>query len=150
VTPSVETWLDLFLSDFFLINGSWVATTAGYWAQRHRKNVLICSFKAMRRDLPGTVRTVAAFLGVRASDEVIARVCERSSFAYMKKNDSQFRTWSLVPWSREGPMIRKGSQGGSSELLTPAQQRRIDDHFRAELKRLGSDFPYDEFCDVVV
>jgi hypothetical protein len=102
----------------------------------------------MRRDLPGTVRTVAGFLGVRASDDVIARVCERSSFDYMKKNDSQFRTWALVPWSREGPMIRKGSQGGSSELLTPAQQRRIDDHFRNELKRLGSDFPYEEFCDV--
>lgn len=148
VAPSVETWLNLFLSDDFFINGSWAANTAGYWAQRHRKNVLICSFKAMRRDLPGTVRKVSAFLDVNASDEVIARVCERSSFDYMKRIDNKFRVWKMVPWGREGPMMRKGAQGGSSELLSPEQQRRVDDYFRNELKRLGSDFPYEEFCDV--
>lgn len=149
VAPSVETWLELFLSDGFYFNGSWAANTAGYWAQRHRKNVLVCSFKAMRRDLPGTVRAVADFLGIRASDEVIARVCDKSSFDYMKQHDDKFRTWKFVPWSIDTPMVRKGAQGGSSELLTQAQQRRIDDYFRSELKRLGSEFPYDEFCDVV-
>ena len=40
-------------------------------------------------------------------------------------------------------MMRRGQSGASSELLTPEQQRRIDDHCRAELKRLGCDFPYD-------
>jgi hypothetical protein len=150
VAPSVDTWLDLFLSDGFYLNGSWAANTAGYWAERHRRNVLICSFKAMRRDLAGTVWRVADFLDVRVSDEVMACVCERSSFDYMKRHDDQFRSWKMIPWGRETPMIRKGSQGGSSELLTAAQQRRIDDHFRSELKRLGSDFPYEEFCDVVM
>jgi len=33
-------------------------------------------------------------------------------------------------------------------LLTPEQQRKVDAHFVAELKQLGSDFPYHEFCDV--
>jgi hypothetical protein len=45
-------------------------------------------------------------------------------------------------------MMRKGSEGGSSELITPAQAPRIDEYFIAELKRLGSDFPYAEFCRV--
>ena len=45
-------------------------------------------------------------------------------------------------------MIRKGAQGGSSELLSPERQRQIDQHFMAELKRLGSDLPYEEFCDL--
>ena len=39
-----------------------------------------------------------------------------------------------------------GVQGGSSELLNPQQQDRIDEYFMTELKRLGSDFPYEEFC----
>jgi len=39
------------------------------------------------------------------------------------------------------------SQGGSSELLSRGQQRRIDEHFQAELARLGSDFPYEDFCE---
>ena len=45
-------------------------------------------------------------------------------------------------------MMRKGTQSSSSELLSPEQQERIDRHFMAELKRLGSDFPYEEFCEV--
>jgi len=40
-------------------------------------------------------------------------------------------------------MMRRGQSGGSSELLTLEQQQRIDEHCRAELKRLGCDFPYD-------
>jgi len=45
-------------------------------------------------------------------------------------------------------MIRTGRQNGSSEMLSPAQQRRIDEYFTSELKRLGSDFPYDYFCSM--
>jgi len=41
-------------------------------------------------------------------------------------------------------MMRAGKSGGSGELLTPAQQRFIDDWCGAELVRLGCDFPYDE------
>ena len=146
-TLPVETFVEMFLSENFPVSGSWAVSTAGYWAQRHRPNVLVCSFKAMRRDLLGTVRQVADFLDIHASEEVIARVCEKSTFEYMKRVDDKFRVSKMIPWGREGPMIRRGAQGGSSELLTPEQQRRLDQYFVAELTRLGSDFPYAEFCD---
>jgi hypothetical protein len=45
-------------------------------------------------------------------------------------------------------MIRKGAERNSSELLSVDRQREMDAHFMAELQRLGSDFPYREFCDV--
>jgi hypothetical protein len=53
----------------------------------------------------------------------------------------------MIPWHPEGAMMRKGEQGGSSELLSRERQREMDAYFRAELARLGSDFPYEEFCD---
>jgi hypothetical protein len=53
----------------------------------------------------------------------------------------------MIPWHPEGTMMRKGEQGGSSELLSRERQRELDAYFRAELARLGSDFPYEEFCD---
>lgn len=40
-------------------------------------------------------------------------------------------------------MVRRGESGGSAELLSYEQQRRIDDYWRAELERLGCAFPYD-------
>jgi len=57
--PTVDTWFELFLTPQFPLGGSWAVNTAGYWAQRKRPNVLIASFKEMKRDLRGTVLEVA-------------------------------------------------------------------------------------------
>jgi hypothetical protein len=55
----------------------------------------------------------------------------------------------MIPWAdTAAPMMRKGEKGSSSDLLSVDQQRRLDEHFLAELRRLGSDFPYAEFCQV--
>src|SRR5215471_7752496 len=146
--PTVETWLELFLSPDFPIGGSWAVNTAGYWAERHRSNVLIASFKEMKRDLRGTVKHVARFLGIEVTDDIIGEVCRLSSFEYKKSIDRKFAMGKMIAWREAGAMIRKGVQGGSSEMLTPAQQQRIDEYFIVELARLGSDFPYAEFCQV--
>jgi aryl sulfotransferase len=146
--PSVRTWYRLFLSEsLWFMTAPWAHHTAGYWAQRRRPNVLLLSFKAMRRDIKGTTRRIADFLGVHAAEDVLDRVLQKSSFGYMKQIDHKFRPWPWIPWRRP-VMMRKGVQGGSSELLTQEQQRAMDAHFIAEFKRLGSDFPYEEFCDV--
>jgi len=148
--PSVDTMYRLFLADKFLLGGSWPANAAGYWAQRCRPNVLVVSFASMKRDLEGTVRRVTGFLDIHVPDEIIRAVCEKSTFQYMKGIDHKFGTGKMVPWRAPSAMIRKGQQGGSGELLTPERQRELDAHCIAELKRLGSDLPYEEFCGLAV
>jgi hypothetical protein len=146
--PSVDTWCRLFMSKGVMVGGPWAVNTAGYWAQRGRPNVMIASFKSMKRDLKGTVRKVARFLEIDAPEALIDVVTERSSFEYMKGIDHKFRIGKMIPWRPVGAMMRKGTQGGSSELLSRERQREMDAYFMAELKRLGSDFPYEEFCDI--
>jgi hypothetical protein len=146
--PSVDTWYRLFTSKGVMVGGPWAVNTAGYWAQRGRPNVMIASFKSMKRDLKGTVRKVARFLEIDAPEALIDVVTERSSFEYMKGVDHKFRIGKMIPWRPVGAMMRKGTQGGSSELLSRECQREMDAYFMAELKRLGSDFPYEEFCDI--
>ena len=146
--PTVDTWFDLYMSASFPLGGSWAVNTAGYWAERHRPNVLVLSFKSMKCDLRGTVVKVADFLNIRASDELVNEVCRLSSFDYMKQNDHKYAIGQVVPWRKPGSMIRTGRQGGSSELLSADRQRQVDRHFIGELQQLGSDFPYAEFCDV--
>ena len=144
--PPVDAWYRMFLEGSSL-GGSWGVHAAGYWAQRHRPNVLVVSFKAMKRDLPGTVARVAAFLGVAASDEVLRRVCTRASFAHMKAIDHKFHLGRLIPWRAPGAMLRKGAEHGGAELLTLEQRRALDRRFAAEMRLRGSDFPYDDFAD---
>jgi len=108
----------------------------------------VLSFKAMKKDLRSAVTSVAAFLHVNASDALIDDVCRLSSFDYMKGIDHKFHMGKMHALREAGSMMRKGTQGGSSELLTPAQQHEIDVHCQKELRELGSDFPYTEFCDL--
>lgn len=147
--PSVDTWFKIFVEERFPLGGSWVTNTAGYWAASKRHpNVMISSFKEMKRDLRGTVERVAGFLDIRVGADVLDLVTEKSSFQYMKQADRKFAMFQMIPWGEPSVMVREGKQGGSSSLLTPARQREIDERFQTRLKELGCDFPYAEFCDV--
>lgn len=145
--PSVDTWFKLFVKGK-APGGSWALAAARNWNRRHHDNVGIFSFKEMKRDLPGTVRRVAEVLGISASEEVLRKVCERASFEHMKSIDHKFAIGRLIPWQRPGAMIRKGAQGGASELLTLERQRAIDARCLEELARYGSDLPYERFADL--
>lgn len=142
--PSVENFVHYFLSPSFQFC-PWAEYLDGYWRIRDRPNVLFMTYEEVRKDLPAAVRRIAALLGIDLTEQEIDSVVRQSSFDHMKSIEHKFDTGMIVPWAKpRGAMIRRGSVHGSGELLTPALQRRIDDHFRAELKRLGCDFPYDE------
>jgi hypothetical protein len=141
--PSVPHWLDVYLSPDAAL-GSWAEHVNACWRMRDRPNVLFLTYEQMRRDLPGAVDKIAALMGVKLTADERAAVIERSSFAYMKKNDTKFEP-SGPPWRpTRHAMIRRGESGKSGEMLSPPDQRRIDDYCRAELEKLGCDFPYEK------
>jgi hypothetical protein len=62
----------------------------------------------------------------------------------MKSIGDKFYPGRITPFSlKSGQMIRSGKKGKSDELLSPQQQKRIDDYCRQSLNRLYCDFPYD-------
>lgn len=141
---TVPDFLTYFLDDSFIFE-SWWHFTNSYWQARGRDNVLFLTYESMKKDLPGTVRCIADFMGIALTAEEFALVCEKSSFAYMKAIDHKFYPGRIMPWSNpNGKMMRKGKVGSAPELLSSEQQKQIDDHFRAKLQQAGSDFPYDE------
>jgi hypothetical protein len=140
--PSVEAWLDTYLSPDTAL-GSWARHLASGWRLRERGNVLFLTYERMRADLPAAVDRIAAFMGVALEPDERAAVIERSAFAYMKRIGHKFEAPG-APWANpSGSMMRRGESGRSAELISPEQQRRIDDYWRAELVRLECDFPYD-------
>jgi Sulfotransferase domain len=144
MTPAVPMFVEYFLSPAFSFY-PWAAFLDGYWRIRNCENVLFMTYEEMKADLRGTVRKIAGFLKVELSEAEMDAVVRHASFDHMKEIEHKFETGMLVPWATpHGAMVRRGQRGGSAELLTPALQQKIDDHFRAELKGLGCDFPYDE------
>ncbi len=144
--PKPDVWFELFLTKRFPLNfgSTWAEHTAGYWALRQKPNVLVLLFPDMKRDLTGSVQRVADALGVRLTGTEMDAVVQRSTFAYMSSIENKFTPIpkGTLPWGDGLKMMREGKSGHSSEMLTLEQRRRIDQHFRAELKQLGSDFPY--------
>ncbi len=141
--PPVKRWVEVFLQGA-LPQGSWSQHLASYWRVRDRSNVLFMTYEQMKQDSRGTVGKVAQFMGVELSPPEFEKVLQCSSFAHMKQHQSQFDPGQVVPWGGADYMLRQGRTGTSGELLTPALQRQIDDCCRAELKRLGCDFPYEQ------
>lgn len=141
--PSVPTWLAVFLSDDAPF--PWATHLQSYWQSRHQPNLLLLTFEEMKKDLPQAVQRIADFMEVQLTESEFMLVCEKSAFAYMKKIDHKFIPPAFTPLSSpHRQMIRRGESGGSSELLTAAQQQAIDRYCKQELQRLRCDFPYDE------
>jgi hypothetical protein len=142
--PSVESWLASYLTPYFLF-GDWSKHLHSAWQLRHRENVLFFTYRQIKADLPGAIARVAHLMGVPLTPEQLQTIQHKSSFAYMKTIDHKFYPGAVVPWTPpNGQMMRRGQHGHAHEMLTPAQQQRIDDHFRTQLQQMGCDFPYDE------
>jgi hypothetical protein len=139
--PTVKHWVEFGISPRF--PDSWSTHVAAWWAARHEPNVLFVTYEELKNDHAGMVSKIAKFMGVELTPAEHAAVVQQSTFAAMKAAEGRFEPGRVVPWGKESAMMRRGASGGSSELLTPELQRRIDDHCRSELKRLGCDFPYD-------
>jgi sulfotransferase family protein len=141
--PSVRRWLDVYLSPDTAL-GSWAGHLQSYWSVRGRPNVLFLTYEQMRADLPAAVDEIARLMGVDLQPEERAAVIEQCTFEHMKKIGAKFDP-AGPPWaSSKGAMIRRGERGKSGELLSSADQKRVDDYWRGELAKLHSDFPYDE------
>lgn len=140
---SISEWLELCLEPGSLATG-WAVHTAGFWDWRDRPNVLVMTYREIKREPVRSIERVAAVMGVDLSEGELAEVLERASFAYMSAHESQFAPprLPLMKESERPLMVRRRASGSSGELLSGAQQDEIDRFCQTELSRLGSDFPY--------
>jgi len=92
LAPPLELLEQWFCSEPDMWWGTWPAHLQGWWdLSRRRDNVLFVRFEDMKADLPGVVREVTRFLGrAPLSEDELARVVHRCSFAYMQEHDEAF------------------------------------------------------------
>ncbi|RVE53186.1 hypothetical protein evm_002019 [Chilo suppressalis] len=99
------------------------------WRMRNHPNMLFLFYEDALRDLPSTVKRVAAFLGKAVTEEQVSRLCEHLAFANFKKNLSV--NYDILKDTRfirnEGSFMRKGKAGGwreyfDEEMLQQAQR----------------------------
>jgi hypothetical protein len=119
-------------------SGSWFGHVAGWWARRGDLNVLFLQYDDLVSDLEGNVRKIADFCGIAVADDQMARILDRSGFAFMKQHESQFDHTSEVLWEQriqQSAFLRKGQVGEGMKSLS-AQENNLFD--RRMEKKLGT------------
>lgn len=140
-TGAPEYWVEKFLKNQ-VPGGWWPQHTASWWALREKPNIRIVTFNALKADTSREIDRISAFLGVELSPEQRQQVIEKSSFDYMKAINHKFSP--IIGDTAMFEIVRQGKTGTGGEIFTREQLASVDAFCRSELKRLGSDFPYDE------
>ena len=105
-----------------------------WWAIRHLPNVHMIHFADLKRDLPGEIGRIAAFLGVPIDEARLRRTAERCSFEYMRANAAHFapRGGATLKDGAQA-FLHRGTNGRWREMLTSADIDRYEAQALAEL-----------------
>eukprot|EP00930_Biecheleria_cincta_P071441 TRINITY_DN58953_c0_g1_i1.p1 TRINITY_DN58953_c0_g1~~TRINITY_DN58953_c0_g1_i1.p1 ORF type:complete len:386 (-),score=60.44 TRINITY_DN58953_c0_g1_i1:195-1352(-) len=102
---------------------------AQWWPYRNDPNVLLLHYSDLKKDIKGSLRKIASFVGVSVPESSWPLIEEKVSLKWMKENETIFKydiTSSkykgTVLNDEEGSMIRKGGIGDGKDLLTPEQE----------------------------
>lgn len=106
-----------------------------WWARRQDPDVLFMAYEHMKEDLPGTIRRVAAFMGIPLDDELLAITEEHASLDFMQRHKDRFddrifrdRSVALagLPADSESSKVRMGQVGESRLQLGPEVVAELD------------------------
>jgi Sulfotransferase domain. len=108
-----------------------------WWAIRELPNVMFVHFNDLKRDMPGEMRRIAAFLGIAIDESRWHDIVEYCTFDWMKKNATKSVPLGGAFWDGGAEtFINKGVNGRWTQVLTT--QESTDYEARA-VAELGSD-----------
>ncbi len=110
---------------------------ASWWAIRDLPNLMLLHFDELKRDLPGAMRRIAAFLDVAVDEARFATQVEHCTFDWMKANATKVTPLGGAPWDGGAEtFIHKGTNGRWRDVLTAADCARYE---AMAVERLGPD-----------
>ncbi|MEJ2643864.1 MAG: sulfotransferase domain-containing protein [Gammaproteobacteria bacterium] len=107
--------------------GSW-------WAIRDLPNVYLLHFAALKADMPGEMRRLAAFLDIPIDEARWDAIVEHCSFDYMKRNATRSVPLGGAFWDGGAEaFIHKGTNGRWRDVLSAEEIQRYETRAQAEL-----------------
>ncbi|MCE9521954.1 MAG: sulfotransferase domain-containing protein [Alphaproteobacteria bacterium] len=92
-----------------------------WWAIRTLPNVMFVHFADLKRDLPGSMEAMAAFLDIKVDAAKWPRILEYCSFEWMKENATKSVPLGGAFWDAGAQVfINKGVNGRWHDVLTAA------------------------------
>jgi aryl sulfotransferase len=107
---------------------------ASWWQLRDLPNVQLVHFDDLKRDMPGEIRRIAAFLGIPIGEARWDAVVEHCSFDWMKRNATKSVPLGGAFWDAGAEVfINKGVNGRWRDVLSVAESEEYEARAKAEL-----------------
>jgi aryl sulfotransferase len=123
-------WLD---GDGYPFHSFW-ENVRTWWEFHHLPNILFVHFANLKRDMPGQMRRIAAFLGIPIDETQWETILEYCSFDWMKRNAAKTVPLGGAFWDAGAQVfINRGVNGRWAESLTPEDVAEYEARARQEL-----------------
>jgi aryl sulfotransferase len=131
---SPADYFRLWLSSDGLPSPSFFELEAGYWAQRHRPNVLLVHYNDLKVDLNTEMRRIAAFLEITVDEAVWPSLVAAATFESMRAAGGELMPYTKAMFD-EGPQrfFHKGVNGRWRDVLTEEDLALYDAKVREKL-----------------
>ncbi|MDP1556564.1 MAG: sulfotransferase domain-containing protein [Hyphomonas sp.] len=112
-----------------------------WWAIRDLPNVHMVHFADLKRDMPGEMRRMAAFLNIKIDESRWDRIVEYCRFDWMKANATKSVPLGGAFWDAGAEVfINKGVNGRWAETLTADESAAYEARAVAELGQACADW----------
>jgi aryl sulfotransferase len=107
-----------------------------WWSIRELPNILFVHFANLKKDMPGEIRKIAAFLEIPINESTWDKILEHCSFNYMKENATASVPLGGIFWDGGAKtFIHKGKNGRWRDVLTEEESANYE---RVAEEKLGS------------
>jgi aryl sulfotransferase len=119
VTSEVRTYFNTWVERDGYPFWSFWENVSSWWAIRHLPNIHFMHFEAMKRDMEGEIRRLAAFLDIEIDEARWPAIVEHCSFDYMKKHADKSAPLGGALWEGgASTFINKGTNGRWRDVLS--------------------------------
>ena len=129
-----ETLDQIFESYFTGGTYNWFTYTKQWLENKDRFNILYVNYADLKNNFEETILDIARFLEVNVTEEMLTRIKERSSFEFMKANETKFGEQAQAQ-KIYNQFIRKGNLG-DGEQLSEIQKKAFSVIYGKELLNL--------------
>jgi aryl sulfotransferase len=110
-----------------------------WWAIRDLPNVMLVHYSSLKRDMPGEIRRIAAFLDIPIDESRWDTIVEYCSFAWMKANATKSVPLGGAFWDAGAQVfIHKGVNGRWKDTLSAEESAEYEARAENELGGEGA------------
>lgn len=134
VTTDVRTYFNTWLERDGYPFWSFWENVSSWWAIRDLPNILFVHFENLKRDMPGEMRRIAAFLEIPIDEARWPDMVEHCTFDYMKSHADTSAPLGGALWEGgAATFINKGTNGRWHDVLSAEESARYENMAREKL-----------------